>query len=265
MMVVAAGSQESRAAVETLHHVEAQNTGVKRDGAVEIRDLQMHMADPHVGGRWSGGFGKGCHAGASTFVLCDKVNCKIIRPTGFRQGHPTENCFAHWKNTAVDWIAKAFRMDGITWERHANPWSVWTRLPVLPLLALAIWARVWIGAWCLIPILALIAWTWVNPRAFARPASTRSWASRAVMGERVWLARTRTRIPHHHAVWATVLSVAGVIGLAPLVWGLWILDAWAVVAGLELVIGAKLWFLDRMVWLFDDMARGHEEYSSWLR
>ncbi|WP_377193710.1 DUF6653 family protein [Ruegeria meonggei] len=32
------------------------------------------------------------------------------------------------------------------WLRHANPWSVWARvLTPLPLLALAIWSRAWIG------------------------------------------------------------------------------------------------------------------------
>ena len=34
--------------------------------------------------------------------------------------------------------------------------------------------------------------------------------------------------------------------------------------GLAVAMGAKLWFLDRMVWLFDDMARTNDEYKSWL-
>ena len=43
-------------------------------------------------------------------------------------------------------IADAFGMDDATWARHANPWSAWTRIPILPLLCLAIWGRAWIGA-----------------------------------------------------------------------------------------------------------------------
>ncbi|MEM1299530.1 MAG: DUF6653 family protein [Pseudomonadota bacterium] len=29
--------------------------------------------------------------------------------------------------------------------------------------------------------------------------------------------------------------------------------------------GPKMWFLDRMVWLYDDMAKTHPEYAAWLR
>lgn len=43
------------------------------------------------------------------------------------------------------WIARAHRMDDAAWARHANPWSVWTRVPILLLLALAIWSRAWIA------------------------------------------------------------------------------------------------------------------------
>ncbi|MEM9010797.1 MAG: DUF6653 family protein [Pseudomonadota bacterium] len=161
-------------------------------------------------------------------------------------------------------IARAFAMTPEVWERHANPWSAWTRLPIGPLLILAIWARDWIGAWCLLPIGALLVWTWLNPRAFPPPASTRSWASRAVMGERVWLARGEVAIPRHHAVWAGLLSVLPVLGLPPLVWGRWQLEIWPTLLGAVLLIGPKLWFLDRMVWLFDDMA-DHPAYAGWRR
>jgi len=78
MMVVAAGSQEGRAAVEPLHHVKPQHTGIKPDRAVEVRDLKMNMADPHVGGRRFGGFGKGNHAGASAFVPGEKLTCEVV-------------------------------------------------------------------------------------------------------------------------------------------------------------------------------------------
>ena len=162
-------------------------------------------------------------------------------------------------------VARAFAMSDEVWERHANPWSCWTRLPVLPLMCLAIWARTWVGWWCLVPVVALIVWTWANPRAFPPPASTRSWASRAVMGERVWLARAEQPIPGHHAVWARLLSLLPALGLAPLVWGLWALDLGWLLFGLTMTIGPKMWFLDRMVWLFDDMARTHPEYAAWLR
>lgn len=61
---------------------------------------------------------------------------------------------------------RAMAMDDATWQRHVNPWSVWTRVPIIGLLVLAIWSRVWLGWWCLVPIAALVVWAVVNPRAF---------------------------------------------------------------------------------------------------
>jgi len=40
---------------------------------------------------------------------------------------------------------------------------------------------------------------------------------------------------------------------------------WATVAGTVVMMIAKLWFLDRMVWLFDEMKDTNDEYRSWLR
>ena len=162
-------------------------------------------------------------------------------------------------------LATFFRMDDISWERHANPWSVWTRLPILPLLCLVIWNRHAIGLWTFALIAGLAIWAWVNPRIFPRPAVTESWASRAVMGERVWLARKAKPIPAHHALWAGILSIAPVIGLLPLAWGMLWLEIWPALFGLAVILGAKLWFLDRMAWLYDDMARQDPEYASWHR
>lgn len=162
-------------------------------------------------------------------------------------------------------VADFFRMNDRTWERHANPLSGWTRIPILPALCLAIWARVWIGWWCLVPVAVLLVWTWVNPRAFPPPATTDAWMSRGVMGERVWLNRAAVPIPAHHAAWAGVLAWAAGLGLPPLIYGLWALDLGWLVAGLVLTMLPKLWFLDRMAWLYDDMAARHAPYAAWRR
>lgn len=155
-------------------------------------------------------------------------------------------------------IARAFRMSDETWQRHVNPMSGWTRVPVLPLLAISIWSRIWIGAWCLVPIAALIVWTVVNPRAFPPPAGTEAWMSRAVLGERIWLDRVTHPIPAHHANAARALSIVATLGLLPLAYGLYVLDAGLTVAGTSVTVLAKMWFLDRMVWLHADMARDTE-------
>ena len=156
-------------------------------------------------------------------------------------------------------------MNEEVWQRHANPISGWSRMPVMPLLALAIWSRVWIGWWSLLPVGVTIFWIWLNPRAFPVPQSTNNWMSKGVLGERVWLNRKLIPIPHHHARAAKILAALSGIGIIPFVLGLIQLDVWATVAGVAIIMLSKLWFLDRMVWLFDDMNESHAEYRNWLR
>ena len=162
-------------------------------------------------------------------------------------------------------MAGAMSMDEATWLRHANPWSVWTRFIILPLLVLAIWARIWLGWWSLGLVLILALWTRYNPRAFPAPKSTDNWASKAVMGERVWLARDEVTIPKHHATAAIVFSSLAGIGMPFVGYGLWALDFWPTFVGVAFIVIFKMWFLDRMVWLYDDMARKEPEYAGWLR
>lgn len=156
-------------------------------------------------------------------------------------------------------------MDEAAWLRHANPWSVWTRFIILPMLALAIWSRVWIGWWSLALIIILAIWTRYNPHAFPEPKTTKKWASRAVMGERVWLSRSETPIPTHHSKAAFILSLMAGIGLPFVAFGLWQLSVWPTILGVFIIVVFKMWFLDRMVWLYDDMAQKHEKYYNWLR
>jgi hypothetical protein len=161
-------------------------------------------------------------------------------------------------------ISALFGMDDRTWARHANPWSVWTRVAILPLLALAIWSRVWIGWWVLVPVIGLAVWTWINPRAFPPPLSTNSWASKAVLGERVWLNRRSVPIPEHHRRAANILTMISASGLLPLAWGLTAVAFWPTIFGVVLTALGKLWFVDRMVWLYEDMKDVRPEYRAWL-
>lgn len=136
-------------------------------------------------------------------------------------------------------------MSDDVWERHANPWSGWTRMTTLPLFAVAVWSRVWLSWWCLIPIALVCLWTWWNPRAFRKTDKLDNWMSKGVLGERVWLARKARPIPKHHRLMPQILSWISGIGLLPLAWGLWALEPWPVVTGLIVVIGGKIWFLER--------------------
>lgn len=156
-------------------------------------------------------------------------------------------------------------MNDAAWARHANPMSVGTRMTCLPLLVLAIWSRDWIGWWSLIPIALAVLWTWYNPRAFGPPRTTDNWASKGTFGERIFLNRRNIPIPRHHQVMAKVLSAASAVGMVVLVYSLIVLAVWAAVCGLVLLIGSKLWFVDRMVWLYDDMKDADPDYAGWLK
>ncbi|WP_237216625.1 DUF6653 family protein [Falsiroseomonas oryziterrae] len=151
-------------------------------------------------------------------------------------------------------IARLHRMDDAAWARHANPWSVWTRVPILPLLALAIWSRVWIGWWALLPVVLLVGWTWINPRVFPPPPSLDNWGSRAVLGERLWLMRDQVPVPPRHRRLPTMLNAVAGAGGAVLVGGLAWLSPTAALTGFATAFLAKIWFLDRMNWLVADMA-----------
>lgn len=163
----------------------------------------------------------------------------------------------------INKATKVFGLNDITWMHHSNKWSVWTRFLILPLLAVAIWSRIWIGWYCLIFIAVLVFWTWINPRFFGMPKTTKHWASKAVCGERVWLNTKVIQIPGHHKRAILILNIITGLGLPFLFWGLYQFNIWGVMVGLILVILGKMWFLDRMVWIYEDMKTKSDEYSSW--
>jgi hypothetical protein len=162
-------------------------------------------------------------------------------------------------------VARLFGLEGESWMRHSNPWSVWTRFAVLPLLAISVWSRDWIGWWCLVPVALSLIFMVVNPLLFPRPRSTRNWASKGVFGERIWSERNSVALPDQftNTRILTVTYAIQTVGLAVLVWGLLQLDVIASIAGLVILQTAKAWFIDRMVLLFEDMKARDPEYASW--
>lgn len=162
-------------------------------------------------------------------------------------------------------IAALFHMDEEAWERHANPWSVWTRVATWPFVMFVLWSFHWWGAWSLLPLAVLIGWLWLNPRAFPPPASTKSWASRAVMGERVYLRDAEHPIPLDHRNAAILLGTGSATGALVMVAGLLTREPAAFLAGGVATLLCKLWLVDRMVWLYEDMSKEVPEYREWLR
>ncbi|MEU8613121.1 DUF6653 family protein, partial [Actinoplanes sp. NPDC048791] len=161
-------------------------------------------------------------------------------------------------------VAKMFGLEGEKWTRHANPVSVWTRFSVLPLLALSIWSRDWIGWWCLVPVVASLVFMMINPLLFPKPRSTRNWASKGVFGERVWSERTTATPPAQFTT--AVLNVTyavQLIGAAVLAYGLVRLQVVDTIAGLVILLTAKAWYIDRQVLLFEDMKSRDPRYARW--
>jgi hypothetical protein len=160
-------------------------------------------------------------------------------------------------------VARAFGLEGELWMRHANPVSVWTRFAVLPLLAVSLWSRAWIGWWCLVPVALSLLWMVVNPRFFSAPRSTKNWASKGVLGERLFTGDPSTFPSEFRSKVPQVTTTIQVVGCAVLVYGLVVFDALAVVTGVVLMQVAKLWYIDRMVLLFEAMKARDPQVAAW--
>ena len=161
-------------------------------------------------------------------------------------------------------IAGFFNLTDENWRKHSNPWSVWTRYSVLPLIIFSFWSRIWIGWWCLIPGILAILWMFFNPVFFSPPKSTKNWASKSVLGERVYLNRDKVPIPSQHKTpLIKILNGISSVGILLAIWALVALSVWGAITGILLAYLGKSWYLDRMVWLYEDMKHSTKEYESW--
>jgi uncharacterized protein DUF6653 len=161
-------------------------------------------------------------------------------------------------------LARLFGLEGDRWMRHANPLSVWTRFSCLSLIALAIWSREWLGWFAVIPLVLSVGWVFLNPLFFDDPRSTRNWASRGVLGERIWADRDAVDVPGQFRSRVPAIANAfSAIGLILLAYGLVVLSVLPAIAGLLMVAGGKAWYIDRMALLFDHMKERRLEYARW--
>ncbi|WP_417669805.1 DUF6653 family protein [Roseibium sp.] len=155
-------------------------------------------------------------------------------------------------------------MDPATWQRHASPWSVYSRMATLPLLVLAIWSHTWNGTgFAVIATFAVLIWLWLNPRLFPAPKNTDSWASKATFGERIWLNRLSVPIPEQEARTALSLSLVTGVGFVATIYGAVLNDLLITVPGMIVTYAGKLVFLDKMARLYDRMRNAHPLYRFW--
>jgi hypothetical protein len=98
---------------------------------------------------------------------------------------------------------KLMSMSDEDWVRHANPWSVWTRIALFSFWFLAIWSWVWVGWWALVPAVILAVWTWLNPRVFKPYTDVPPRSTRGVLGERIFYNRKRVTIARDTLSWSS--------------------------------------------------------------
>ncbi|MEJ8474533.1 DUF6653 family protein [Roseibium algae] len=159
---------------------------------------------------------------------------------------------------------KALGMDPAVWQRHASPWSVYSRMATLPFLICAIWSHNLYGfGVAAIATIAVLVWLWINPRLFPAPKSTDSWASKATFGERIWLNRMSVPIPPQEAKTALVLSLVTGVGFLVALYGAYADELLIAGTGMIVTYAGKLVFLNRMVQLYDRMRNSHPLYRFW--
>lgn len=84
-----------------------------------------------------------------------------------------------------------------------------------------------------------------------------------MLGERVWLNRDTEPVPVYHRTVPNILSAVSGIGMLFVIWGVFVFDMWPTLFGAVVVYLSKLWFFDRMVWLWSDMQEATEKYRKW--
>ncbi|GAA4538612.1 DUF6653 family protein [Amycolatopsis samaneae] len=68
-------------------------------------------------------------------------------------------------------------------RRHANPWSAWSRWLTTPVVLVPIWNRSWRQG-------AVVAtWLAANAVVFPEPRDDSAFATRAMLGEELWVVR----------------------------------------------------------------------------
>lgn len=157
-------------------------------------------------------------------------------------------------------ISRIFWLQDDKWLNHANPISVRTRFIILPFIVLAIRSRVWFGCFCIIFVFIILIWVFINPIFFKKPKTTNNWASKCVLWEMILSNSNNIKIPNHHIIAKNILLVIQLIGLIVLIYGLYYLYFWPTLLWCVLIYFGKMWFLDRMVWLCEDM-KNHPEYK----
>ena len=131
-------------------------------------------------------------------------------------------------------------MSEVLWSRHANPWSVWTAVLAYPLLVLALYrrSRLLLGV--------VLLFVPLNPLLFRPPRDDRAWATRVVLGERVWL--DRGLVPSREAAMAAASAPVYLATFGAALGK----SRWGTLGGTVLSMALMIRFFDRMVRLYEE-------------
>ena len=70
-------------------------------------------------------------------------------------------------------------------------------------------------------------------------------------------------VPQYHRTVPHILSGVSGVGMLMVLWGVLWFEVWPALFGVVMVYFGKVWFLDRMVWIWQDMRDASPEYQSW--
>lgn len=150
------------------------------------------------------------------------------------------------------------------WQRYTSPWSLYTRLAMLPFLLTAMASHAWLGTQAAIGLTLLIfVLLWATPRLLPASRNQNSWSARATFGERVWINRMAVPIPQDEAKTAMRLSLVTGAGFVVAVYGAVTVNPILAASGLIVTYAGKLAFLDRMAQLYGKMRDAHPLYRFW--
>lgn len=123
------------------------------------------------------------------------------------------------------------------WDRHANPWSGWTRVLSMPLLAVGLYFH---NFWILG---ATLVWLIINPVLFPKSQKRDNWMSKGVLGEQIYYRdgkKFKKDLP-------TLLNILNIPIFAAFLYFSWQQDITAMIFSGLLTMTIKFWFIDRMV------------------
>lgn len=126
-----------------------------------------------------------------------------------------------------------------TWEKHANPWSGWTRVLSMPGLALGLYLH---NFWILG---AVVVWLIVNPMLFPKPKSVDNWMSKGVLGEQLYYKDGKKLMKDL----PTLLNILNIPTFAAFLYFSWQQELIPMILAGLLTMTIKFWFIDRMALL----------------